>query len=98
MKGDIKSAIIGAIGGLVVAIFAPIVQHCLDHKPHIDTIDFSPQITHIGDNSRLDYPDIPDGRRKECSFFRTFSETPDSALLLLDAYDVDQIGAEVYFN
>lgn len=98
MKDELKSALIGAIGGLVAAIVTPLFAHWLDKSPTVASVDFAPQITHIGDEARPDYPDEQTGRKIAVSFARLLPRTPTAGVILFDAYDVDLIGAEVLFN
>ena len=98
MNENFKTAIIAAFGGLIVAILAPCLTHWLEKVPVVQTIDIAPQTVHIGDESRPDYPDQPDGRRREATFSKLLPQKPSCGVLYLDAYDVDLIGADVLFN
>ena len=98
MNDEIKSACIGAIGGLVVAVLSPCLMHWLDKTPVVQVVDIAPQVVHIGDESRPDYPDQPDGRRLEAVFSKLLPKKPSFGVLYIEAYDVDSIGADVLFN
>ena len=98
MKEQIKGACIGAVSGLVVALLSPCLMHWLDKAPIVQVVDIAPQVVHIGDESRPDYPDQPDGRKLEAVFSKLLPKEPSFGVLYIEAYDVDLIGADVLFN
>ena len=98
MNDNLRTAVIAAFGGLVVAVLAPCLTHWLEKTPVVKVIDIAPQTVHIGDESRPDYPDQPDGRRLEAIFSKLLPKKPAFGVLYLEAYDVDLIGADILFN
>lgn len=98
MKDGIKGACIGAFSGLVVALVSPCLIHWLDKTPTVQVFEIAPQVVHIGDESRPDYPDQPDGRKLEACFSKLLPNKPSFGVLYIEAYDVDLIGADVLFN
>ena len=98
MKEQIKGACIGAVSGLIIALLSPCLMHWLDKAPIVQVVDIAPQVVHIGDESRPDYPDQPDGRKLEAVFSILLPKKPSFGVLYIEAYDVDLIGADVLFN
>jgi len=63
-----------------------------------ETIIIFQSTWHVGDDNREDYPEATHGGKPDLDFIFTIPKTPQSAVLLVEVYDVDNIAANFFLN